>query len=245
MNLYFHFPEKFDEDKLVITSFKNILTHPQKSDFNLFYSEDNLINFKKYNEETEVYLLDEIKIIRQFLISSKSIKVNKLNNETNYIQWNFDKYETFPCIDSLTNIAKEIYQDDSYKYIFINLDYAISTCRNKILVFRDCKHYTYPDFFVKIDFVVNDIEFNEWIKTKHVKEFSLKDELLFQKKPSIIVKGATVYYEIANDRYWHIDTFHEYLEYEIYNSNGIHIATANEKGNINFEGAEKGRYIKL
>lgn len=246
MNLYFHFPEILDEDKKVINYFTEILITVKKhSDCNIYYSEDNLKKYKEINEELEVYLTSEIKIIRQFLNSQKVLKMKTVSTPTIYNRWNLDKYEVNSCEESLIIIAENLYKDPKYNYILLNLENGIETCRNKILVFRDCKYLDFPDHFVKIDYVVNNIEFEEWLKTSSIKEFSLKNEDKFQKKPSINVKGATVYYELENKRYWHLDTFHEYVEYEVYDSDGIHIATANEKGEIDIKGKKKGREITI
>ncbi|MCT3756873.1 hypothetical protein BAX96_16305 [Elizabethkingia anophelis] len=246
MNVYFHFPEAFDEDKKIINSFTEILMLTKKySDFKIYYSESNLNIYKELNAEAEIYLTGEIKIIRQLLISQRAVKMDISNVQTSYIRWHLTNYKAYYCEEALISIAEKLYLNSNYNYILLNLQNGIESCRNKILVFRDSMHLNYPDYFVKIDYVINDVEFAEWLKTSSVKEFSLKDENKFQKKPSITVKGATVYYEIENKRYWHLDTFHNYIEYEVYNDDGIHIGTANEKGEISVEGKKSGRTITL
>ena len=246
MNVYFHFPEAFDEEKIIINSFMNIVMFAKKhSDFKIYYSESNLNEFKKVNEEAEIYLTSDIKVIRQFLSSQKAFKIDIANTQTIYTRWHLTKYKVTCCEETLIAISEKLYLNSDYNYILLNLENGIESCRNKILVFRDSKYLNYPDYFLKIDYVINDIEFTEWVKTNSIKGFSLKNEHKFQKKPSITVKGATVYYEIENDRYWHLDTFHQYIEYEVYNSDGIHIGTANEKGEINIEGRKSGRMITL
>ncbi|HAY3539485.1 TPA: hypothetical protein JRX35_001896 [Elizabethkingia anophelis] len=246
MNVYFHFPEAFDEDKKIINSFTEILMLTKKhSDFKIYYSESNLNIYKELNADAEIYLTEEIKIIRQFLSSQRAVKMDISNVQTSYIRWHLTNYKAYNCEEALISIAEKLYLNSNYNYILLNLQDGIESCRNKILVFRDSMHLNYPDYFVKIDYVINDVEFAEWLKTSSVKEFSLKDENKFQKRPEITVKGATVYYEIKNDRYWHLDTFHDYIEYEVYNSDGIHIGTANDKGEISIEGKKKGRTITL
>lgn len=246
MNLYFHFPEILDEDKKVINYFTEILiTIKKHSHFNIYYSEDNLKKYKEINEDLNIYLTSEIKIIRQFLSSQKVLKMNTVSTPIIYNRWNLKKYEVNICEESLIIIAENLYRDATYNYMLLNLENGIETCRNKILVFRDSKHLDYPDYFVKIDYVTNSVEFTEWLKTGHIKEFSLKNENRFQKKSSINVKGATVFYELETKRYWHLDTFHQYIEYEVYDSTGLHIATANEKGEINIGGKKKGRGITV
>jgi len=246
MNVYFHFPEIIDENKKVINSFIEILMFTKKnSDFKIYYSESNLNRYKKINEELEVYLTSEIGIIRQFLNSQRALKLGITSTATIYNRWNLTNYQVSNCEESLIAIAEKLYLEPSYNYILLNLENGIETCRNRILVFRDCKHLDYPDYFVKIDYLTNSVEFKEWLKTGHIKEFSLKDENKFQKKPSINVKGATVFYELESKRYWHLDTLHNYIEYEVYDSTGSHIATANEKGEINIAGKKKGREITI
>lgn len=245
MNVFLYFPDIFDEDKKVLNSFKEILLLSKKKGFNIYYSEQNLIDFKRLNDGMNIYLTGEINVLRQFLHNSRARNINHNPKSTIYNRWNLKKFEVFPCDEILSNIAEGKYLDSNYKCILVNLEDAIETCRNNILIFRDCIHLDYPDFFVKIDFVTNFVEFCEWLKTKHIKVFSLRDETRFQKKSSIIVKGATVFFEDREKRYWHLDTLHDYIEYEVYDSHGIHIATADEEGNLDANGKVKGRSINL
>lgn len=246
MDLYFQFPQILDENKNVLNTFKDILTLiKNKSDISLYYSEKNLNDFKSVNEETEVYLTDEIKIIRQFLFSSRANKVETNNDGVSYLQWNLDLFTTLPCEAVVTKIAKLLYKEPTYLYSLINLEFAIQTCRNQILVFRDSKHLNLPDYFVKIDFVNNINGLKDTLKLKNIIVFSLENNNQFQKVSSIYVKGAICYFEKNENRYWHLDTFHNYVEYEVYDNNGKHIATADESGNLNFDNKKEGRKIYL
>ena len=47
-----------------------------------------------------------------------------------------------------------------------------------------------------------------------------------------MMKGASIYLDKSTKNYWHRDTLHSYIEYEIYDKNGKHIGTADENGNI-------------
>lgn len=246
MDVFFHFPEDLDENKNIISSIKDILMFLKKNpDCNLFYSADNINEFKNSNEETEVYLTDEIKILRQFFHSSRVKKISHTTSSTIYNRWNLKLFKVSPCDETLSNIATKKYLDADYNCILINLESGIDFCRSKILIFRDCIHLDYPDHFVKIDFVTNYVEFQEWFKTNHVKTFSLRDESKFQKMSSIKIKGATAYFEKSQNRYWHLDTLHNNIEYEVYNSLGIHIATADENGTLNLQGKVNGRTITI
>lgn len=248
MDLYFHFPCVFDDDRKIINSFQNILRYVKSyPDYKIYYSDSNIRNYKNLNDESGTYLTDDIKIIRQFLSSRRAFKIEEevRVSEINYYQWNLENFEVKVCENALILISTKLYVDLHYKYILLNLENGIDSCRNKILVFRDCKHLDYPDNFIKIDFVINYIELVEWLKTNHITEFSLKDENRFQKKPSIRVQGVTVYLEIHENRYWHLDNFHNYVEYEVYDSNGNHYATANESGELDLRGRISGRSITI
>jgi len=246
MNLFFQFPDIFDEYKAVLNAFKDIVNFTKdNSEITFYYSDINLANFKANNEEIGFYLTDEIKIIRQFLFSSRAKKSVILNNQVIYIQWNLDRFQTYTCENNISFIAEKLYNDSDYPYILVNFEAAVETCRNKILVFRDLKHLNYPDYFVKIDFVRNFEELKSSFEAYDVRVFSLDDKNRFERKPSILVKGAIAYFEKAESRYWHKDTFHDYLEYEVYNSDGFHIGTANEKGEINFGKKVADRKIVL
>lgn len=244
MNIFLQFPVEFDEDKKIISSFVDIMKLSNELKFNIFYSAENLKNLNEVNAEAEIYLTSDLAILRQFIFSSRATNINFIPNEIQYIKWNLDKFSTEYADNLLAHLATKLYGNTNFEYLLVNLEYSIESCRNKLLIFRDCKHLDYPDHFIKIDFVTNFIEFKEWVKTNHITKFSIRDEKFFQKRPEIIVKGAIVYYEIQSKRYWHLDTFHEYIEYEVYNDQGIHIGTSDENG-IFKENAKTGRKIEI
>lgn len=244
MNLFLQFPAIFDENQSIVKSLAAIQAKIKSNKtLELYYSKENLDEFIRYNQETETYLTSDIKLLRHYISSSNSYQISINTNEITYFQWNIDKYECQQCNSTLQKIAEEVYNNNQYKCVLINFNNTINACRNKILLFRDAKHLDFPDYFLKIDYVINEIELFEWLKTNHIQDFSLRNEQQFQKRPEIIVKGATVYYEEAEDRYWHLDTFHNYVEYEVYDGNGIHIGTADENGVLNTSKRKSGRKL--
>ncbi|HBW80734.1 MAG TPA: hypothetical protein DEF78_11645, partial [Sphingobacterium sp.] len=193
----------------------------------------------------DIYLVNEVKIIRQFLSSSRAIPVKKTDPKIQYLQWSLTDFKANYCGELLSNIAENKYSNNNYHFILINLSESITPCRGKILVFRDSYQNDFPDYFVKIDYLENEIEFDEWLKTNNTKGFNLRNNPAFQKMSSIAVKGAIVYLELKTQRYWHLDTFHDYKEYEVYDSTGKHLATADENGKLNFDGIVLDRFINI
>lgn len=238
MNVYLQFPNKFDESKSILTSFIQLCKESKSNKkIKLFYSQNEVLDFIGNNEDSETYLIDEVKIFRQFMMSARTYDIfEKLNDPTiSYIQWNFDCFSCQPCNGTLSYLCEKLYNDCSYSYAFVNFEQAIIKCRTEILVFKDAKHISdLPHQFLSISDVTNFAEFNYWYQTNHITEFSLRHVDRFRKRSDLIMKGAVVYYEFDKDRYWHKDTFHHYIEYEVYDGNGDHLATANELGKIDF-----------
>ncbi|WP_428069834.1 hypothetical protein [Chryseobacterium gambrini] len=231
MNIFIQLPEKFDEEKTILSDFISVCTKAKKEGFILHYSKPNVESFQNDNEECKVYLQSDIAIFRQLLSRAKE---SAFISKPLYIQWNLDEFKTFPCSESLQNIAHNLYNDTAYSYKFVNFGNSIKTCRDKILVFRDDKkEKEYTDYFLHIDFISDADEFDLWLKT-YSKAFNLFDKSRFQKRSELRMKGATVYLEYATEYYWHKDTFHHYIEYEIYDNGGKHIGTADENGKIDF-----------
>jgi hypothetical protein len=238
MNVYIQFPDKFDESKSILTSFIQLCkASKDNKKINLFYSKNEVKDFIGNNEDSETYLIDEVKTFRQFMMSARTYDVfDKLNDSTiSYIQWNFDNFSCLPCNSTLSALAERLYENSNYLYAFVNFEEAIKKCRTEILVFKDAKHISVlPNHFLNISDVTNFSEFDYWYQTNHITEFSLRHTDRFRKRSDLIMKGAVVYHEFDEDRYWHKDTFHHYIEYEVYDGNGDHLATANELGKIDF-----------
>ena len=244
MNVFLQFPIDFDENKIIISSLIKILKFSNKEGYNIFYSAEDIKKLIDLNEEAEIYLTSDLKILRNTLYSYRANNINFSPNEIIFLKWNLDAFSTEYSNDLSAYLASKLYEDPDFKYLLVNIENSIESCRNKLLIFRDCKYLDYPDYFIKIDFVTNFIEFKEWIQTYHIKNFSLRNSAIFQKRPEVIVKGATVYYEIATKRYWHLDTFHNYIEYEVYDDRGFHLGTADENGNFTAN-AKSGRNINI
>jgi hypothetical protein len=231
MNIFIQFPENFDDEKTILNDFVSVSTKAKKESFTLHYSKSNVGSFQNDNEECKVYLQNDIAVFRQLLSRAKE---TVFISQPTYIQWNLDDFKFLLCSESLQNLAHNLYRDKDYPYKFINFGNAIKTCRDKILVFRDDKkEKKYTDYFLHIDFISDAYEFDLWLKTYN-RPFNLFDKSRFQKRSELRVKGATVYLEYATEYYWHKDTFHDYIEYEIYDNVGKHIGTADENGKIDF-----------
>lgn len=232
MNIYLQFPEnEIDKHKEIFSTFCEIVKICHEKKFKIHYSSSNIASFLQNNEEFDIYLTGEANIVRHLLSPNynKTELINFKNSGTYYYLVNFNDSNISYMNNILSQLSEKIYSNKNYDYILVNLDISEDKYKNQLITFRECEHLPYPDFFTKINFVKNKIDFLEWLKTLTY-SFSLRDESKFRKCSGNIVKGATVYNEISNNRYWHLDTLHDYVEYEIYDSQGNHIGTADENG---------------
>lgn len=127
-------------------------------------------------------------------------------------------------------------------FLFLNRSH-LEPCRDYFLVFKD-EIQEYPSNFVRIPFVTDADELKLWLKTNTTYDFSLFNKSRF-KRIGRIVQGQPVFWEIATGRYWYLDHFHDYIEYEVFNSNREHIGTADSKGVLNIVNAVNGRTFQI
>lgn len=250
-NIYLFFPETEaqilnDTTSTIIDTFYKISNKvKEKSDIRFYYDEENIQSFIELNKLAEIYLEKDANQLRFKLskINSTNIKSNLYNlidNESLYLQWNLDAFEANYC----SNILKDIYERKTRNrenHILINFNNSIKFCRERLLLFKDSrKEKNLPKEFVHVDFVSDFEDFEVWLKTSHISEFTLLNKSIF-KRTSSKVKGAMVYEDLNTGYYWHLDTLHSYIEYEVYNNQKEHIGTANEKGELNKDNKVEGR----
>jgi len=187
-------------------------------------------------------------IIRIFL-TKKSVDVNShplRKSDCKYVLWNFDKC---PIVNDnphklLVEITEHKYTYDNDECLLINVNKSIDSCRNVLLTFKDAKHIKdYPAPFVHIPYVVSQGELDLWLKTNHIKTFSLFDKSRFQ-RTGRTYDAKPIFQEITTGNYWYLDNLHK-DEYEVFNPNCTHIGTANLEGNINPNSQVNGRRITL
>lgn len=249
LNVFLFFPETEnqilnDDLKQIINDFfyiSNIVK--SKNNINFFYDSNNLSTFKLLNGLTEIYLDKDINKLRLKLNKNgaKDILTNKfIDNTCHYFQWNFDNLKAEYCFDIIKDITERKIQFKSEQYILINFNNSIEYCRERILVFKDAKHINnFPSNFIHIDFVSDFLEFEIWLKTNHIESFSLLDKNKF-KRTSFIQQGKPVFESLDTGNFWYIDNFHK-DEYEVFDSNRLHIGVANLNGIIDSNKAIPGR----
>jgi len=244
---YLYFPEddhevfKSNED-LVKTVFD--LSNLLKGSCEVYYDENNIESYSQKNKVLGVYLDDPIKQLRIKLsrLGAKSIHTNRIfKSDCIYVQWNFDLMPnvsyTKPII---ADLAERSFQFPDEKLLLINLDDVISTCREKILVFKDAKHLAdMPSSFAKIDFVTDAKELEIWQQTHDRDSFTLLNRSRFR-RTSMVQQGKPVFEEINSGNYWYLDNFHK-NEYEVFDHQRSHIGVADMKGNLDKAKKVEGR----
>ena len=102
----------------------------------------------------------------------------------------------------------------------------------------------YPDRFYKLpSFATYFDVLNYGISKNFIKPFSLENKKRFQ-KTKLIEQGAFVYKELTTGYFWYLDNLHK-DHYEVFDSNGKHIAEADMNGKMNPKRQIKGRTIQV
>lgn len=144
--------------------------------------------------------------------------------------------------------------NDSYTYRgndICNHSVAEACERNQVILsFRDSNLFREETLSIfkngneQID-IDNLVNAGHYVNILHqrgiIYSFSLKDGTRFQ-KDGRIVQGKNVYREIDTGYYWYLDNFHK-DHYEVFDRNGQHIGTANEKGVIDPSKQVSGRTL--
>jgi hypothetical protein len=261
INVYVLFPE--DEMQILDTVenqnkydtfVKNIVSilkgiH-KNNDLKLYYDSSNIANYISTCilwDETK-NIKDGCDLIRHFL-TRKSTDVNTCplkDSACKYVLWNYDKSPTVE--DNPNNMLIEMTERE-YKYpeeksILLDACSSITPCRGVFLTFKDAKHIEeYPARFVRIPYVWSQSELELWLKTNHVKTFSLFDKNRFQRTGQTF-HAKPIFQEINTGNYWYLDNFHK-DEYEVFSANCQHVGTANLQGEMNPNSQVNGRVITL
>lgn len=260
VNVYVLFPE--NEDRIYSTIetqvkfdafikdsvgvFKSIT----KSGVKLYYDSENMDNyFTTCSIWDGAKNIDKgSKLIRHFL-TLKSIDVNTRplkDGACKYVLWNYDKspYVVDPPHKILIEMTERKYQYPQEVSVLLDSCESMDACREVLLTFKDAKHKEEcPTSFVKIPLVFSQAELELWLKTNHIKTFSLFDKSRFQ-RTGRTYHAKPIFQEIETHNYWYLDNFHK-NEYEVFNPNCEHIGTATLEGKMNPDSQVDGRTITL
>lgn len=249
LNIFLFFPETDnqilnDDSKRIILDFFEISNKIKNVvNIKLFYDAENVVKFISQNKISEFYLDKEVNQLRIKLSKNSAIDIqakNSIDNSSYYFQWNFDNFKVDYCFEILKEIAERKIQFDSEQYILINFNNSIEHCRERLLIFKDAKQVqSFPIDFIHIDFVSDFLEFEIWLKTNHIKDFSLLDKNKF-KRTSLVQQGKPVFEAKETGFFWYLDNLHK-DEYEVFDKNRNHIGVADLNGNLNTTKAIVGR----
>jgi hypothetical protein len=249
LNIFLFFPENEvqilnDDTKRIIHDFFGISKKIKgQKDIRLFYDAQNVINFIELNKLTEIYLDSDTNQLRIKLNKLSAIDITNQRNIDDsccYFQWNLNYCKVEYCFEILKEILEQKVRFSSDQYILINFNNSIEHCRERILIFKDAKHINnLPVNFVHIDFVSDFLEFEIWLKTNHVLEFSLLDKNKFR-RTSLVQQGKPVFVSLNTGYFWYLDNFHK-DEYEVFDTNKNHIGVSDLKGNLDLQKAITGR----
>jgi hypothetical protein len=249
LNVFLFFPETANQildetSKDILSNFNKLLNRLKiETRVKLFYDSNNINSFIGLNDVIQIYLDKDIQLLRIKLSKNNAVntlETNIIENDCSYFKWNLDTFNVENIFNILREITERKIQFNEEKYILINFNNSIEHCRERILVFKDAKHLIeFPVNFIHIDFVSDFLEFEIWLKTNHIKEFSVLNKNKF-KRTSFVQQGKPVFESIENGFFWYIDNFHK-DEYEVFDSNRNHIGVADLMGELNTSKAIKGR----
>lgn len=260
VNVYVLFPENDDQiystietqvkfDTFIKDSvglFKSIT----KSGVKLYYDSENMNHYFATCSiwDGAKYIDKGSKLIRHFL-TLKSIDVNTRplkDRSCKYVLWNYDKSPNVvdPPHKILIEMTERKYQYSLEDSVLLDSCNSLEACRGVLLTFKDAKHKEEcPASFVRIPHVLSQAELELWLKTNHVKSFSLFDKSRFQ-RTGRTYHAKPIFQEIGTGYYWYLDNLHR-DEYEVFNPNCDHIGTATLEGEMNPDSRENGRTITL
>ncbi len=249
LNVFLFFPETANQileetSKDILSNFNDLLKRLKtETNVKLFYDPNNIRSFIGLNDVLQIYLEKDINLLRIKLSKNNvvnTIETNIVDNNCSYFKWNMNTFNVENVFNILREITERKIHFNEDKYILINFNNSIEHCRERILVFKDAKHIIeFPVNFIHIDFVSDFLEFEIWLKTNHIKEFSVLDKNKF-KRTSFVQQGKPVFESIENGFFWYIDNFHK-NEYEVFDSNRNHIGVADLLGIIDETKAVNGR----
>jgi hypothetical protein len=229
-----------------------------------------LISFKKavqaHDDSNKVYFDSENiqKFITnccfddKYISKPKSVITQKLGNTALPVDVTIDGYSeyflwdgraknvrTSPAIaiNKIFEKIEKLQVRDGY-FIIVSICNAINLDDLPLCIFKDSYRFSHlPDKFVHFPCISSVEELDLWLRTNHVKEFSLFNSSRFI-RTKFVQQGKPVFEERDTGYYWYLDNLHK-DEYEVFNSQYKHIATADLNGNLNYENKAEGRTIDL
>lgn len=251
LNVFLYLPELDDDifeisqnSKKFISDIRNLRETSKLSDITIFYDSQNFQRFvSKIEQLDEVYLNNFLNQLR-IILGKKALDIHQnisKQNDCVYIIWNLDNFPTVRYApDVLIEITEKSIKYPQEKFILLNIKNNLENDRKTIIVFKDAKHIQYlPEKFIHIPFITDFDEFETWLATYHIVNFSLFDKQKF-KKTKQIQQGKAVFQELATGRFWYLDNLHK-NEYEVFNQQKKHIGTANLEGKLDESKAVNGR----
>ncbi len=151
--------------------------------------------------------------------------------KANYFHWSPTQNIQLQKGDLLIEVVERKLLNSATQIALFELGHKIKQCFI-IKDEQDSKFRTSENLpiLTKFDIFFDEENIQSWLPINSI-IFSLLDKNRFS-KTNHKYKGATIYKEIATDYYWYLDTFHDYVEYEVFNSNGKCIGVANSEGKI-------------
>lgn len=157
----------------------------------------------------------------------------------NVISWDVDNVSTSYEMGAYFTLA---HKPDFDKFVL--LDDVIYPKGYKTFFLDKVKDCNYPDRFYKLpSFSTYSDVLSYGISKNFIKPFSLENKKKFQ-KTKLIEQGAFVYKELTTGYFWYLDNLHK-DHYEVFDSNGKHIAEAGMDGKMNPKRQIKGRTIQV
>ncbi len=140
--------------------------------------------------------------------------------------------ETIVTDTSIAEVAERNLQVSNRKRLLLNFIESNYAGLSFLPIFKEEMDKGEP---IIVDCIENAADFNKWLAILPVKRndaFLTENPTRFQ-RTATIVKGATVYLEIATGYRWYIDTFHDTTpHFEVFDAQKIHIGEADTQTGI-------------
>jgi hypothetical protein len=264
LSVFFIFPFNDDNEKVceivlddgnnereqlykLVKSFKNAVTGYDESAV-IYYDAENIRDFSvaccfdgNNLHKPKVAILTVLG--RTKVVSEINVKIDA---SSKYFLWDVKNETVSRSPYVISKIIEKVEQLHENKDVFalINVGGAIDATNLSICAFKDSYHSSHlPDKFIRLPCISSIEEFDLWAKTNHVREFSLLNRSRFV-RTGIVQQGKPVFEERETGYYWYLDNLHK-DEYEVFDSRGQHIATADLQGELNCAGRVVGRIISI
>ena len=157
----------------------------------------------------------------------------------NVISWNVDSNSTSYEMGAYFTLA---HKPDFDKFVLLDDTNHPKGCKTFFL--DKTTDPNYPDRFYKLpSFSTYSDVLSYGIGKELIKSFSLENKSKFQ-KTNKIEQGQIVYRELKTGNFWYLDNLHK-DHYEVFDSNGKHIAEADMDGKMILKSQIKGRSIQV